>query len=413
MAPNSDHSTFQPTRFQLWLVRLCVIAFWGAYSYGAFSSADATLQPDLQVYLGAAKAFLVKDPVYGEEFPVEIGIIERTWEGPFLYPPPFVVATSALAPFASEDLRVLVTISSLLLLIVCSVVVVAILEQQNLGLRLSREFRFDLVLVLTALFGPVWTGMYFGQVHLLVYALLVVFVWTLLRGQDLWAGSTLALAALIKVTPVLLLLYPLLCRRWHLLATFAVVGFALSGVSLLVPNGFALWRDFLFTGLEVGAGEHFGNYGGNYSLVALLPQLLGISTKVFTPLLVLVVVSIFTCVLWRLANTRAFVAGALVNLALLVLISPILWSHHTVWFLPVLFWIILFGISTASRKWLGIGVALYAALSLYDNTAVVFVLIAADGEVPMLTRLIPGLLMIAALAVFLRKTAPSAPKRSG
>lgn len=92
--------------------------------------------------------------------------------------------------------------------------------------------------------GSGFFGLWLGQPQIIVsFVTLLAFV-LLAGGRDLGAGAMLALAAAMKLSPVLLVVVFVMERRWRALATFAVMG-ALLGAASILMAGWPMHAAFL------------------------------------------------------------------------------------------------------------------------------------------------------------------------
>lgn len=101
-----------------------------------------------------------------------------------------------------------------LLLILAALAAIAYLLA---GPLLRRHGRFGVVLgaCALALLEPVRGTFSFGQVNLLLPALVLVDAWLLSTGRGRWAGVGIGLAAAVKLTPAIFIGLLLLARRWR------------------------------------------------------------------------------------------------------------------------------------------------------------------------------------------------------
>lgn len=142
--------------------------------------------------------------------------------------PPLVLAL--LMPFAKMPLWLGATLWAVLKL--AAIVATAWLTFRALA-RSDRPFPFGIVLM-TILFGvrPLIGDMQHGNINVLVLLPIAATFYLAVRGRDVWAGLTLALAVVMKLTPALLVVYYLYrCRGRVLLGV--VAGLLVFG--LLVP----------------------------------------------------------------------------------------------------------------------------------------------------------------------------------
>ena len=114
----------------------------------------------------------------------------------------------------------------------------------------------------------------YGQFHILALFLLVVALWLYLRGWPACCGVTLALAAAIKVYPVLFVFYFLRKKQWRAVLGLVVGAVALGGVSLYL-FGIEANRIYLQQILpRITKGENIDPYNIDWnSLTALLHRL--------------------------------------------------------------------------------------------------------------------------------------------
>ena len=217
------------------------------------------------------------------------------------------------------------------------------LARMSLGLVLgdsARSPHWRAVAVLWTTVGvwvePVRTTLDYGQINVFL-ALLVM---TAVRSSRWWlSGALVGFAAGIKLTPAITGLYFLLQRRWKA-AVFSGVAFAATvGVSYLLIGSEA--REY-FTHL-LGDADRIGPVGSvwNQSLRGALSRLLGYDVETGVLWLLAVAVTVVLAGLaWR-AIARDDRLGTLVLVELLgLLVSPISWSHHWVWVIPMLIWLL-------------------------------------------------------------------------
>ena len=294
---------------------------------------------DLEVYRGAVQWWAGGHPLY---------TFERGTTGyGFTYPP---FAALALAPLALGPWRL-----QAWLLSAASVAVVVAVVARLLGPVARRAgwrpaFAVGLAVPVALMMDPVRETIAFGQINLLLAALVLADFLALRRGWR-WAGVGIGLATAIKLTPAIFVLYLLLTRRWRpalvAVATFA----AASLVALLTsPHTSAqFWTTTLFETSRVGRVDKTTNQ----SLLGVLARLFGAEPP--QVLWLLLAVGVLVVGLWR--AVLAHRAGdELVGIVLTgltgCLISPISWSHHLVWLLPAVIVVVDVGIGRpVARVW--------------------------------------------------------------
>jgi alpha-1,2-mannosyltransferase len=250
--------------------------------------------------------------------------------------PPFSAMLFAPAAFLSFGaLRVLVTLVNL-----AELTVVAALSCRLVGWP-SRPLRPAAVLLVTGLgvfLEPVWTTLRYGQINLLILALVL---WDLtLPETSRLKGVGIGLAAGLKVTPGIFVVYLLLTRRFRAAATAAATGAGTVLIGLLVLPGatWDFWTKDLYDTTRVGK-EYIVD---NQSLRGMMDRLLhsthtGVSTLVLVAVVAVAGLALAVLVDRRSADLPRAGAWAGMTVAVtMVLISPISWTHHWVWCVPIL-----------------------------------------------------------------------------
>ncbi len=198
-----------------------------------------------------------------------------------------------------------------------------------------RLFTVGVAACLLGALQPVRDTVSFGQVNLLLLALVLLDGWLLTTGRDRWAGIGIGLAAAIKLTPAIFIVYLLLSgrRRAAALATGTAIAATLLAVLIAPGPSWTFWTEVLGDTHRIGDLAYVSNQSLR-GVIARLPE----AVPRTGPWLVLVAA---TLALWAVRVRRAARAGdvwggfALTGLAA-CLISPVTWVHHLVWALPAL-----------------------------------------------------------------------------
>ena len=273
---------------------------------------------DVRVYRAEGRALLDGLDLYG---PLD-GV-----HGVNTYPPfaALVFVPAALAPVGFVEIASVV-VNLLLLVVVC---------WQSVSLAGGRTSLATVgVLAAVALWSePVTTSLLYGQINL---ALLALVLWDVnLPADSRWRGVGIGLAAGIKVTPGLLIVYLLLTGRVRAAVTAGGTVLLTIGVTALVNADatWGYWTDHLFDFGRMGRLENAANQSVRGWLVRVH------HTRDTPPAEVLLVVAVLVAGLAvavlahrRLGDAWGLPAAALTGL----LVSPISWSHHWVWCVPVL-----------------------------------------------------------------------------
>ena len=156
----------------------------------------------------------------------------------------------------------------------------------------------------------------------------------LLRPERRWAGVLLGIAVGVKLTPlVFVVLLVLVGRRWA--AGRALVAFvATVALGFLVAPGSstAYWGDRLVDAARVGPPE----LAHNQSAYGALTRLLDAEPRGLVWLVVAGALSLATLLVaarWWLRGDR--VLGTCLGALAMLVASPIAWSHHWVWAVPL------------------------------------------------------------------------------
>ncbi|MEU0074186.1 glycosyltransferase 87 family protein [Streptomyces sp. NPDC006332] len=243
----------------------------------------------------------------------------------FTYPP---FAAVAMLPMALLGLHTAIAVA-LLLNLAALAVVLRILTGP--AWRRYGWYGCALGACLLALFEPLRDTFSFGQVNLLLLALVLTDCMLLATGRQRWAGVGIGLAAAIKLTPALFIVLLLLAgRRREAARATAVAAAATAFAACVAPDASRYyWTDAMWDTTRVGRLD----YVSNQSLQGILARL-GVTDRAVWAAAVLLVL----CV-WAIRSRRAVASGewptafALTGLTA-CLVSPITWVHHLVWLLP-------------------------------------------------------------------------------
>ncbi|GAB3707533.1 glycosyltransferase 87 family protein [Corynebacterium nasicanis] len=287
--------------------------------------ADLTLRYaiDIDVYRAGARAFLEGDNLYTRGY--EVGGITL----PFTYPPLAAILFIPVALLPYGVALVAWTFASAVLLWWCLTIV---LRHAVPGLApADHRVLAAWILPLALLAEPVRETLGFGQINIILMAL--VLADTLTRRPWLPRGVLIGLAAAIKLTPAVFILVFLVRRQWrHAAVTFcAGVGFTLLAALLSWRNSLTYWLETLSDTGRIG-GE---SYASNQSLRGLLARLAAPGEQADSRLwllLVLLALALVIVAMWR-AQTK--LATVLLASTVALLCSPVSWSHHWVWLVPM------------------------------------------------------------------------------
>jgi alpha-1,2-mannosyltransferase len=182
---------------------------------------------------------------------------------------------------------------------------------------------------------PLRSTFNYGQINVI----LVLAVLYAVYSTRWWvSGLLVGLAAGVKLTPAVSGLYFLGVRRWGTVVFSAVAFFATIGVSaLVIPNE----TRYYFTEL-LGDAKRIGPIGTsfNQSWRGGISRILGHDAG-YGPIVVaaIVVTAVLAFLAWRAVGTDDRLGGIVVVQLFGLLLSPISWTHHWVWLLPLMIWL--------------------------------------------------------------------------
>jgi alpha-1,2-mannosyltransferase len=300
-----------------------------AYYTGALALSEG--RPDL-LYPDAATLNLgVLPDQPWVRFAIERGIPHPSG---YIYPPFLAVALRPLAGFSYHRAN-LAWLALNSLLFAAGVILLVTLRPGGADLVPACGIVFA-----SFCFYPTFRAFQCGQVSILIFFLLTGALWCLERDRQAAAGSLVAVAAAVKLTPAILIFFFLAARRRRAALWAALAGIAAFAVSILGAgwrNQVTFVRDFL-PALSRGAATF-----ANQSLAGALNRLfLDTTMNVFefiseepgwlkaltrVAALVLLAASLFLARRMALHGGDAAAGYALVVLASLIA-SPISWEHH-------------------------------------------------------------------------------------
>lgn len=274
-----------------------------------FADLPIRLGSDFGVYYAAARALRLNPAanIY------QLSAVQQSAAchpiGHYLYPPVFAITLipTTLIP-CDLAFRLWIVANGLLLagsLVLC----------QELWPLSRRGF----ALLCAAALGsfPLWMGLWYGQIHVLLLFGMLLALWCLRRGQQLWAGAAIAACTSVMLIPGLLLVTFALRRQWRALAG-AALGGGVMGLGMLLVVG---WRGIqLWLANFLIAAPANQDHPANASLVHLLPWL--------AP----VIVAVYLITVIRMRESES---AALWTIPTLLLLSPLTWAYLLLWLLPV------------------------------------------------------------------------------
>ena len=297
---------------------------------------------DAAVYREGALALVNGESLYAQPF--DMGDISL----PFIYPP---IGAILFAPWGYFDFITvelagnLVVIGSSLLLLLCLYLVTnAVLSGRDKLLA----FTIAAISWPIALFAePVFLNADLGQINILIMALVVMDLLPIKRRIP--RGVLIGLAAAIKITPLAMLLYFLVKKdfRGIINAVISLLAFTAIGAVLAWENTKEFFSSTLLNLSAEGDSGVDTTFQSNSSIQAMLyrwwaskadAEASSLPTILWI-VLSLIAVAAVAYLMHQLFSRGLHVEAVMVNAMLMLLISPISWSHHWVW-LPL--WAVVF-----------------------------------------------------------------------
>ena len=275
---------------------------------------------------------------------------------PFTYTPLAAWVIAPLTWMSYQSATVLLIVATPLC---AAVTAYAVLRRLAVAPRMARTLAPWLALIGVIALEPFPKTMEYAQVNAILMALVAVDLF-LVPDRSRWRGALSGLAAAIKLTPAVAILVLLARREWRAAATMAGSAVGLTLLAALAAPAES-WEFFTSAMWDPGRAG-FADYSGNQNLKGAIARGLPESTWNLTwaacSLLAVVAAWFLCCRLDRLRGAGGAAGGPgqddglilslqiSVVMVLGLLISPISWSHHWVWCLPVLM-----SVAVAAWRW--------------------------------------------------------------
>jgi alpha-1,2-mannosyltransferase len=291
---------------------------------------------DLEVYVGGARALVHQGTPYDQWVQTTHGILL-----PFTYTP---FAAAVFLPGTILPFALTMKILSVLSIIAIGVVAYLVAAELNGALRDRTDVRGHLIAVAIgigsqlagAVLEPVRSTLGFGQINALL--MIAVVADALIPGQRRTRGILTGLAAAVKLTPAVFILFFLL-RRDFKSAARVLAGFvgAAAVMWAFAPDASAkYWTELVFDASRIGGVD----YVSNQSLHGLVART-GLGTSAGNLVWMAGVLVVLALTVYAMVRTRASGSAVPALVACSIgglLVSPISWTHHWIWCVPILVW---------------------------------------------------------------------------
>ncbi|WP_432035260.1 glycosyltransferase 87 family protein [Streptomyces cucumeris] len=283
---------------------------------------------DLQVYYGAVGHWLRDGHIYAFTTPGADGA-----DYGFTYPP---FAALCMLPMTLVSWPGAVTISTALNVAASAAVLCRLVGPLVRRHGWTPWFAFTVAACLFALLEPVRDTFSFGQVNLLLLVLVLGDAWLLSSGRGRFAGYGTGLAAAVKLTPAIFIVYLAVTRRWRAAGTAAATAVAATLLAAWVAPGASreYWTEALWDTDRIGVLAYVSNQSWEGVLARLVDPLPPSGTA--WGLGVLAVLAVWAHRVRGAAAAGDETAGYALTGVAACLISPVTWVHHLVWLIPAL-----------------------------------------------------------------------------
>ena len=283
---------------------------------------------DLVDFVQGGRSVLDGGDVYG----VYPGVL------PFNYPPFGAIACVPLGLLGLAASKIAMTVLSGASYLV--IVWVSVWRSSDTSTPGGKWTWSAVLLVLGLALEPVQRTLMFGQVNLLLAALVLLDVFVV---PARWRGILVGLAAGVKLTPAIFGLYFLIRRDFGAAVRSLGSGVATLGLGWLVlpAASHEYWLGF----------DKLSRFGSdalapaNQSLRACWVRLFGGNPGIAYPISVVAILILAIWAAWRLERSSERLAAVSVVAVAGLLISPVSWTHHWVWVVPVI-------VVMGRRRWL-------------------------------------------------------------
>lgn len=280
---------------------------------------------DLDVYRIGGGVFAAGGALYGEMPTTVMGT-----NLPFTYPPIAAVIFSPLSAITLHDASLVVTALSIMLLFAT---IVLTLRSLGYSPRSMLLWSAVVVLAIALMLEPVSSTLDYGQINIVLMAFVAADA--LPKKTLLPRGVLIGLVAAVKLTPAVFVLFFLIRKdfRAAVIAGISFAAFTALGFLATWSDSVTYWTSTLIDSDRIGKPA----YPPNQSITGVLARL-GLSDSVRS--IVWILLSLLVLLLAMYAMRRAVRADQIaltlgINAMAGLLVSPVSWSHHWVWAIPM------------------------------------------------------------------------------
>lgn len=287
---------------------------------------------DFEVYRAAARALISGDNIYAKSYEV-IDRWDRQISLYYLYPPLLAQLLSKFSNFDQSSMKFGWCVLSFLCT-TASAYCIAQLISFSWWMKLPASQRFFAVFFFCVCFEPVFWGVSDGQVTAIVLLLLAVFLLALLRDKQMAAGIALALAVLIKISPIILVLALLRFRRWNALVAFVLTCATALLWTYVDLGNVHIFADFINSLSAITQDRSSRGFLFNYVFDKSILSPLGLESSEVARCIVRAVLVAMPVMVVLNAKNRDRISElrtAATLICFMMACSPIIWFHHLAW----------------------------------------------------------------------------------
>lgn len=211
--------------------------------------------------------------------------------------------------------------------------------------ELERRNRWMLTLLVLGpvfWFEPIEANFSFGQINILLALMIMVDLLVLTRSNDrhVPAGALTGVAAAIKLVPLVFVAFLAVTRQWRALAWSIAAFLAASGLAL-VCNPKVTWQfltKYAFDESRIGSVFYISNQSFRGAIDRLTHTTVSPGVAAMGSV-VIVVGGLY--VAWAAYRQGSSFLAVIVTGVTGLLASPITWTHHIVWIVPIVAWLLL------------------------------------------------------------------------
>lgn len=204
------------------------------------------------------------------------------------------------------------------------------------------------LVAVSALLEPVRATIWFGQINVFLMLLIVADL-TRPEGSRL-RGVAAGVAAGIKLTPLIFGAYLLVTRQWKAAAgmTAGFLGSVALGFALMPSASTAFWFGTMFESNRVSSPQTVGNQSIR-GAIANFGETDHPSTALWLVLAILLVLAAGAAAMAAHRHGQELLALSIVGMTSCA-VSPVAWSHHWVWMVPLLV-VVIHHVADKSSGW--------------------------------------------------------------